>query len=154
MFKTNESERFCLGEWRVAPDANQILRNGESKKLDHKVMQLLLFLAENAGRDLTKEEILKAVWGEGVFTDEVLTVAVSSLRKALGDDSRAPKYVKTIPRVGYRMLVQPDEVPARRVGKRRFLEFLDERIGLRFLIVSFIVILFLVVMLTKRHAHF
>lgn len=151
--ETNIQNFYRLNDWLVKPDLNEISRQNKIKKLDHKVMQLLVFFVENAGRDLSKEEILRAVWGEGVFAEEVLTVAVSSLRKALGDDPRSPKYIKTIPRHGYRMLMQTSEVNTS-AKKRNLLEFLDQRIGLRFLIVSIIVILFLLILLTKSHLHF
>ncbi|MGH7455285.1 MAG: winged helix-turn-helix domain-containing protein [bacterium] len=152
---------FQLHEWLVKPHANELVRQNQTLKLDHKVMQLLVYLAQNPDKDLSKEEILKAVWGEGVFSEEVLTVAVSSLRKSLGDDSRSPKYIKTIPRYGYRMLMSPTTLPASAShptpeSKSTFieiLEFMEARIGLRFLIVAIVVILFLIVLLTKRHFH-
>jgi DNA-binding winged helix-turn-helix (wHTH) protein len=152
---------FQLHEWLVKPHANELVGQSQTLKLDHKVMQLLVYFAQNPDKDLAKEEILKAVWGEGVFSEEVLTVAVSSLRKSLGDDSRSPKYIKTIPRYGYRMLMSPTALPASTgdptpKSKSAFiemLEFLEARIGLRFLIVAIIVILFLIVLLTKKHLH-
>ncbi len=83
---------FHLDHWQINPDRNELSSgSSETLKLDHKVMQLLQYFAQNSGRDLAKEEIIRAVWGEGVFSEEVLTVAVSSLRKALCDDSRAPR---------------------------------------------------------------
>ncbi len=152
---------FQLHEWLVKPPANELVRQKQTLKLDHKVMQLLVYFAQNPDKDLAKEEILKAVWGEGVFSEEVLTVAVSSLRKSLGDDSRSPQYLKTIPRYGYRLLMSPTALPASAgdptpKSKSNFigiLEFLEARIGLRFLIVAIIVILFLLVLLTKKHIH-
>jgi DNA-binding winged helix-turn-helix (wHTH) protein len=152
---------FQLHEWLVKPHANELVRQNRTFKLDHKVMQLLVYFAQNPDQDLSKEEILKAVWGEGVFSEEVLTVAVSSLRKSLGDDSRSPKYIKTIPRYGYRMLMSPaaltasagDPTPKSKSAFIEMLEFLEARIGLRFLIVAIIVILFLIVLLTKKHIH-
>ena len=98
---------FQLGKWLVKPNANEIITKHATQKLEHIVMQLLLFLAKNSDRDLAKEEILKGVWGNGVFNEEVLTVAVSTLRKALGDNPQGPEYLKTLPRYGYRMLQQP-----------------------------------------------
>lgn len=151
--QTALQKNLRLNDWLVKPDLNEISRQDEIKKLDHKVMQLLVFFAENSGRDLSKDEILRAVWGEGVFTDDVLTVAVSSLRKALGDDPRSPKYIKTIPRYGYRMLMQTSGIK-QSAKIRGLLEFLDQRIGLRFLIVAIIFVLFLLIMLTKSHLHF
>ena len=147
---------FHLDHWHVKPDRNEITNGEATHKLDHKVMQLLQYFAENARKDLAKEDIIRSVWGEGVFSEEVLTVAVSSLRKALGDDSRAPRFLKTLPRFGYRMLVAPTFAPQAAptpAHKKSLLEFLDERVGLRFLVVAALVALFLLVLLTRRHFH-
>ncbi|MEK7729788.1 MAG: winged helix-turn-helix domain-containing protein [candidate division KSB1 bacterium] len=148
---------FHFEHWHVNPDRNEITSgSSETLKLDHKVMQLLQYFAQNAGKDLSKEEIIRAVWGEGVFSEEVLTVAVSSLRKALCDDSRSPRYIKTLPRLGYRMLASPafthHSTPATQ-ARKSVLEFLEERVGLRFLIVAGLIALFLLVLLTRRHFH-
>lgn len=150
-------EKFQFYNWLVKPDTNELVGPQQTLKLDHKVMQLLVYFAANANQDLPKEEILRAVWGEGVFSEEVLTVAVSSLRKALQDDSRSPKYIKTIPRFGYRLLLpHSSRVAPASVRPSPFLnilEFLEARVGLRFLIVAVIVILFLLVLLTRKHLH-
>ena len=154
-------EEFKIPGWLVKPQTNELVGAEQTLKLDHKVMQLLVYLVQNAGSDLSKENILRAVWGEGVFTEEVLTVAVSSLRKALGDNSRTPNYIKTLPRFGYRMLtppisLMPTLLNSSSIPQSKFLtvlEFLESRIGLRFLIVAAIIVLFLIVLLTKKHFH-
>jgi len=151
-------EDFQIHGWLVRPQTNELVGAGQTLKLDYKIMQLLVYLAQNAGNDLSKEEILRAVWGEGVFSEEVLTVAVSNLRKALGDNSRTPQYIKTLPRFGYRMLIPAVSsltaaVPARQSQIVAVLEFLDQRIGLRFLIIAGMIVLFLIVLLTRKHLH-
>lgn len=153
-----QQKNFKFYDWLVKPHTNELVGPTQTLKLDHKVMQLLLYFAANANKDLPKEEILRAVWGEGVFSEEVLTVAVSSLRKALQDDSRSPKYIKTIPRFGYCLLLPPHSSPVAPAAVRpspflNILEFLEARVGLRFLIVAVIVILFLLVLLTRKHLH-
>lgn len=146
---------FYIDNWLVTPDHNEISNGADILKLDHKVMQLLEYFAQNPRTDLAKEEIIRHVWGEGVFSEEVLTVAVSSLRKALHDDPRTPRYIKTLPRFGYRMLVAPVFSPpsSSPTPRKSLLEFLDERVGLRFLIIAILVALFLLVLLTKKHLH-
>lgn len=68
-------------------------------------MDVLACLAADPGRVVTKEELLAAVWG-GAFVEEgALSQAIHSLRKALGDDARQPRYIQTIPKRGYRLLV-------------------------------------------------
>ena len=69
-------------------------------------MSVLITLAERDGNVVTRDEIFNDVWGDVVVTDESLTRCISELRQALGDNRGQPKFVQTIPKVGYR-LVEP-----------------------------------------------
>jgi Tol biopolymer transport system component len=73
-------------------------------------MALLVFLAARPGQVVTREDLLTAAWGDEMATDDVLSRAVSELRRALGDDSKTPIYVETIRGTGYRF-VPPAVVP-------------------------------------------
>ena len=85
----------------------QLTVGGEIRPLEPKVFRLLQFLAENHGRVVSKEEILRAVW-EGTFvTDNALTRAITQIRKALNDDPKQPRYIETVPTVGYRFIAEP-----------------------------------------------
>jgi TolB-like protein/Tfp pilus assembly protein PilF len=67
-------------------------------------MDLLICLAAEPGKVVDKESLLAAVWG-GAFVEEgVLSQAVHTLRKALEDDARQPRYVQTVPKRGYRLI--------------------------------------------------
>lgn len=67
-------------------------------------MDVLVCLASDPGKVASKEDLLRCVWG-GIFVEEgVLSQAVHSLRKALGDDARQPRYIQTIPKRGYRLV--------------------------------------------------
>lgn len=78
--------------------------SSENRPLEPKSFRLLLFLVENPGRALPKEEIMAAVWPDAFVSDNSLTRAITQIRKALGDDPKAPKYIETVPTVGYRFL--------------------------------------------------
>ena len=96
--------RFRLGEWSVHRAEGTLHWNGKSARLEPRVMDVLVYLASEPGRVISKEELLGAVWG-GVYVEEgALSQAVHSLRKALGDSARHPRYVQTIPKRGYRLL--------------------------------------------------
>jgi len=140
---------FQLGKWLVKPNSNEISTKQETQKLEHIVMQLLVFSAKNSDRDLSKEEILQGVWGNGVFNEEVLTVAVSSLRKALGDNPQSPEYLKTLPRYGYRMLKQPQMQKRGLTKLNTLISTLEQKVGLKFVIISAIIALFLLVLLVQ-----
>ena len=67
-------------------------------------MDLLVFLATTAGRVVSKDELIAAVWDGRFISDTTLTRAVADLRRALGDNQRSPQYIETIPKRGYRLI--------------------------------------------------
>jgi TolB-like protein len=67
-------------------------------------MRLLLCLAENAGRVVSIDDLLKQVWPDVNVAPDSVYQAVASLRRLLGDDPKEPIYIATAPRLGYRML--------------------------------------------------
>jgi DNA-binding winged helix-turn-helix (wHTH) protein/tetratricopeptide (TPR) repeat protein len=95
---------FVAGEWTVVPSRNLLARGEEQVRLEPRVMDLLVHLAERSGQVVSKEELMERVWKVRYGTDEVLTVAVYSLRKALGDEARRPRYIETVSRRGYRWI--------------------------------------------------
>lgn len=76
----------------------------EIRPLEPKSFRLLVFLVENPGRALTKDEIMAAVWPGAFVSDNSLARAITQIRKALDDDPKAPRYVETVPTVGYRFI--------------------------------------------------
>ena len=67
-----------------------------------KVFDTLLVLVENAGRLVTKQELLDTVWPETAVEENNLNHNVSVLRKAFGEKATGQQYIETVPRVGYR----------------------------------------------------
>lgn len=95
---------FQTGRWRVEPELNQVIADGKTVHLEPKVMQVLVCLAGRAGEVVSKQDIFRAVWPDTFVTDDVLTRAISELRKALGDAKRPARFIQTIPKRGYRLL--------------------------------------------------
>lgn len=95
---------FLVGDWLVKLDGLTIQNKQHQKDLDSKVMQLLIYLMENRERVVSRAELLDKLWKDQVVADDVLNVAMSSLRKALGDDFKTPAYIKTLPKKGYRLI--------------------------------------------------
>lgn len=110
---------FYLEDWRVEPNLLRISRAGRSKQVEPLLMSLLLYLAESPGQVIPKAELRAAVWGEIIVTDNVLTKAISSLRRLLEDNSTNPRYIETISKKGYRLIagVKPFEQPKRYTQK-------------------------------------
>jgi len=94
-----------------------LTRGGERVAVNRRAFQVLRLLVERAGQTVTKQEFFDTVWADTFVEDNSLTVAITTLRKALGDDARDPKYIENIPRKGYRFIAevessQPDVVQA------------------------------------------
>ncbi len=85
-------------------------REGEERHLRQKTFQVLLYLLEQRERLITKDELINHVWQDTAVTDNALEQCLAEIRKVLGDDSRNPRFIKTVPRSGYRFVGQVDEV--------------------------------------------
>ena len=97
---------FKLGDWLVEPEFNHLTSGDESHRVEPKVMSVLLYLATCAPRVATKDEILQAVWPDTFVGEDALTRCVSMLRHILDDSPHSPRFIKTIPKVGYCLLVE------------------------------------------------
>ena len=73
-------------------------------------MNLLCLLASEPGRVFSKQELFDRVWGLEVVEDVTLSRCISDLRRALGDDARAPRYIETLPKRGYRLIAGLESV--------------------------------------------
>jgi len=113
--------RLQIGEWWVDRTTNEIGRAQETLRLEPKVMEVLMALADRTGAVVTREELLCAVWPGVVVGDEALTQSIIKLRKALGDNPRSPAFIETIPKRGYRLIAQVaggDAAPAPRLAAK------------------------------------
>ncbi len=97
-----EKHSFYIGQWRVEPQLNQISDHNESYRVEQKVMNVLLCLANNAQRLVTRDTLIKSAWEEQVVSDGSLSRNISVLRKILKSDFKLG-YIETIPKKGYRL---------------------------------------------------
>jgi Tol biopolymer transport system component/DNA-binding winged helix-turn-helix (wHTH) protein len=81
-----------------------IVKSGEVLPVEPKAFRVLLFLLRNPHRLITKEELLDAVWNDSAVTENSLSRNIAVLRRLLGDEIREPRYIATVPTVGYRFL--------------------------------------------------
>jgi DNA-binding winged helix-turn-helix (wHTH) protein len=99
---------------------NECLWRGErALALTPKAFAVLRSLVERAGYLVSKEELLSTVWSETVVSDAVLKVCVGEIRKILGDDSKAPRFIETAHRRGYRFIA-PITTAAQPVSSSKF----------------------------------
>ncbi len=95
---------FRIDDLLVQPDRLLVIRNQDEIPLEPRMMQVLVMLAEHANETVTKESLLKGVWGSTLYGDSPLNTTVSRLRDRIGDDRSKPRYIKTVNKVGYRMI--------------------------------------------------
>ena len=103
---------MCIGKWRVEPCSGQLRANDERARVKPKVMELLAHFAQHPGQVLSKEHLLETLWNGTFVTENTLMNAVSELRKALGDNSKRPAFIETLPRRGYRLIAPVNQTPA------------------------------------------
>src|SRR5215469_2254690 len=97
-FELNEAD-FCLS------------RAGQRIPLEPKALRVLTLLVSRAGRLVEKQELLESVWPNTFVEENTLTRTVGILRRELGDDSRNPKLIETVPTRGYRFIAPVEVLP-------------------------------------------
>lgn len=103
---------FRFGVFELSRTTGALLRNGIPVKLPPQPAQVLLLLVERAGDVVTREEIQQVAWSDNTVVDFEVGInrCVRRIRSALLDDADAPRYLETIPRIGYRFIA-PVEAP-------------------------------------------
>jgi DNA-binding winged helix-turn-helix (wHTH) protein/tetratricopeptide (TPR) repeat protein len=90
--------------FRLDPVNEQLWRGKRTVSLKPKTFAVLRHLVEQAGRLVTKDELLDALWADVHVGDAVLKVCLREIRAALGDDAKAPRFIETVHRRGYRFI--------------------------------------------------
>src|SRR4029079_19297487 len=101
---------YEFGPFRLDVREQRLLREGEVVALTPKAVETLRVLIEHRGQLVERSDLMKSVWGDVYVEDGNLSVAVSMLRKVLGDDTNVAKYIETIPRRGYKFVAEAREV--------------------------------------------
>ena len=97
-------DSFHIGEFHVEPSLHSVSGPAGTVRLEAKVMHVLRCLAEHGDQVVPKERLIGAVWPDTFVSDDVLTRAISELRRVFGDDVRNPRFIQTIPKSGYRLM--------------------------------------------------
>ncbi len=102
----DDTRSYRFGDFTLEAGERQLLRRGRTVVLRPKAFQTLLFLVERRGRLVTRDDLLGRVWADTNVSEAVLTHCVTEVRQALGDDPRRPRYLKTVPRLGYKFIAE------------------------------------------------
>jgi DNA-binding winged helix-turn-helix (wHTH) protein len=96
-----------FGPFQLDLRAAELRQKGNHTKLPEQPFQVLTALLEHPGEVVTREELRQRLWGSETFVDfeHGLNAAVKRLRETLGDSAENPRYIETLPRHGYRLIV-------------------------------------------------
>ena len=100
------SSPFYLGNWLVNPAKNTIQKNSELKNIQPKLMEVLTFMCLQGNKIVSADSMIQNCWSNQYMSDNPVHKCIAQLRKALGDSSKNPKYIGTIPKRGYSILAK------------------------------------------------
>lgn len=108
------SDTLLVGGCRVVCSLREIQSPGARRptRVTPKAMAVLDLLLESPGQVVTREQLLAGVWAGTLPTDDVVTQAVTQLRKAFGQARGEPRFIETIAKHGYRLVARVEAVPA------------------------------------------
>ena len=117
---------YCFDDFTLDTRTRRLLKADEEVHLSPKAFELLLLLIQNRARAMSKAELHQMVWPSSYVAETNLASLVAEIRRALGDASEEPRYIRTVHRFGYWFIG-----PAREVGDRGA----PERPGVRYWLV-------------------
>jgi TolB-like protein/DNA-binding winged helix-turn-helix (wHTH) protein len=102
MHEIDREYTYEFGPFRLDVRDHKLLKNGDGVPLTPKAFETLFLLVQQAGRVITKDELISRVWPDSFVEEAGLTRNISVLRKALGSSDDGSGYIETVPKVGYR----------------------------------------------------
>src|SRR5262247_3952316 len=99
-----EPQCLVFGQFRLDLRDERLWRGHAATPLSPKTFEVLRCLVSQAGHLVTKDALLEAVWPATVVSESILTVAIRTLRRVLGDQARTPRFIETVHGRGYRFI--------------------------------------------------
>jgi len=92
-----------IGPWVFDADGGRLVAGATELALEHRAARTLEMLFRERGRPVSREAILAEVWESRSVSANIVAVVIADLRRALGDDAGAPRFIVTVPKRGYRL---------------------------------------------------
>lgn len=102
----DKTQKFKIDDWEVSLTACTLSKLDNEVKVTPRSMDVLNYLAENAGEVVSHDELLNQFWHGTFPSDHAVHKAIAELRSALGDDAHQPSYIRTIPKRGYSLIAK------------------------------------------------
>ena len=104
-----EKQIYRFADVEVNTSQNCLKRGGCEQHLRQKAFSVLIHLLEQRQRVVTKDELMESVWKDTAVTDDALVQCIKEIRRSIGDDSHQSRFIKTIPKTGYRFIGEIEE---------------------------------------------
>ena len=95
---------FAFGDRALDVERRELRRDAQLIAIQPQVLDLLLYLLQNRARVVSKDDLLREVWGGRIVSDSTFTSRINAVRKAVGDDGRAQHLIRTVARKGIRFI--------------------------------------------------
>jgi DNA-binding winged helix-turn-helix (wHTH) protein len=96
--------RYRFSDFILSPRRRVLVQDGRERPLIPRYFDLLVFLIERRHEAVHRRDIFDRVWNDVVVSDSALSQAIRTIRRTLGDDSREPRFIRTVSRHGYRFV--------------------------------------------------
>ena len=104
-----DATEFRFDGWTLRARSGELVRDGITQRLPQQPLRVLVELLTHPGEVVTRERLVEVLWPKGVVDfDNSLNAVIRKLRAVLGDDSDTPRYIETLPRIGYRFIGKLD----------------------------------------------
>ncbi len=123
---SEQSEIYQFGDFTLHLSEYTLIKNGKNIRLRPKVFEILLLLVQSSNSLVSKQILLEKIWPDVIVTENTLTHCIDELRKALGDSARNPKFIKTIPKLGYKFIGDAKLVSGKITPKNEIKDFNDK----------------------------
>lgn len=98
------SNVYRIEDIEVCASQCRVFKDGAERHLRKQAFDVLLYLLRQHERAVGREELIRSVWRGAAVTDDSIGQCISEIREALGDSSRQPRYIKTLPKIGYQFI--------------------------------------------------
>lgn len=107
---------YRFGDCELALATRELRVGGASRPVEPQVFDLLLCLVKAGARVVSRDELVAEVWRGRIVSDSAISARISAARTAIGDDGTAQRWIRTVPRRGFRFAGDVQTVPARDAG--------------------------------------
>ncbi len=117
-----QQRRVRFGDFELDPRAGELHKKGQSTELQEQQLKVLLLLIEREGELVTRDEIKNKLWPNDTIVelDHSINNTITNMRRLLDDSADNPKYIGTVARRGYPLMVRAEWITAAEPGAERW----------------------------------